>query len=80
MLIASLVALSAAAVTPPAKSATLKPICRNPGIVLAGAPDSVAIRPLADAAPARHIKAVVRSIEGCNAPVVINAEVGTPRR
>lgn len=81
MLIATLVALSTAAtVTPPAKPATLKPICRNPGVILADAQDKVTIRPLAEAPPARQIKAVVREIEGCNTPIVVNAEVGTPRR
>lgn len=81
MLIATLVALSTAAtVTPPANPATLKPICRNPGLIRTDARDNVTIRPLADAPPARQIKAVVREIEGCNTPIVVNAEVGTPRR
>ena len=81
MLIATLVALStAAAVTSPTKPVTLKPMCRNPGIILAKSEGSVTIRSLADAPPARQIKAVVREIEGCNTPIVVNAEVGTPHR
>ncbi|WP_353204584.1 hypothetical protein [Sphingomonas sp.] len=81
MLIATLVALSSAtAATPPAKPTNLKPMCRNPGIILANSEGSIAIRPLADEPPARQIKAVVREIDGCNTPIVVNAEVGTPRR
>lgn len=80
MLIATLLALSAGAVTPTAKPAPLKPICRNPGIVLADSAKGVRMLPLTDAQPARQIKAVVREIDGCNRPIVVNAEVGMRRR
>ena len=80
MLIATLIALSAGAVTPTAKPAPLKPICRNPGIVAVDSAKGIGIRPLADAPPAQQIKAVVREIDGCNRPVVVKSEVGVRRR
>lgn len=81
LLVAALLASGAAVVTPqPGTPVQSKPICRNPGIVTAGTRGTAGIRPLGSEPPARQIKAVVREIDGCNTPIVVNAEVGAPRR
>lgn len=56
---------------------TIGAICKNPEVVYAG--DTWAkpgIKPLGDAPPAKHILAVVRTVDGCVKPVVVKAEVG----
>lgn len=84
MLFAALVALSPAfAVVPPSATAQARPICHNPGIVTARAANTTGtIRPLGDEPPAQHILAVVRTdfADGCVKPVVVNAQIGTPKR
>lgn len=81
MLIATLIALSATVVvTPSAKPAGIKPICRNPGIIVTDTGDDKGIHPLGSEPPARQIKALARYIDGCNTPIVVNAHVGTPKR
>lgn len=63
--------------TTPAQAVPVEPICKNPEIVLASRNrGQMGMRPLGDLPPARHILAVVRTVDGCVKPIVVNAQVG----
>lgn len=61
----------------PAHAVRIEPVCENV-LVLSAArrQDRSGIRPLGKEPSARHILAVVRTVDGCTRPVVVNAEVG----
>lgn len=61
-----------------ARAVGISPICRQSGTVLAEGAASPAVRPLGKMPPARHLRAVLRTVDGCEKPVVISAEVGSP--
>jgi hypothetical protein len=69
-------ALSAATTTtpPPAKS-----ICPVSRIEQADAAQSPRIALLGEMPPAKHILAVLRTVDGCEKPIVVNDEVGSNR-
>jgi hypothetical protein len=70
-------ALSAATATAPPPA---KPICPVSRIEQAGAPQTPRISRLGDMPPAKEIIAVLRTVDGCEAPIVVRDEVGTNRR
>ncbi|MFA6124698.1 MAG: hypothetical protein WCS75_12210 [Sphingomonas sp.] len=69
------------AAAPAARPVAVKPICQHHDALLVGsAPPTVSIHPLGQEAPAQQIAAVLRTVDGCQKPLVVRAEVGTPRR
>ena len=70
-------ALSAATTTAPPPA---KPICPVSRIEQADAPQNPRIAMLGEMPPARHIIAVLRTVDGCETPIVVNEEVGANRR
>lgn len=69
------------AAAPDAKTAAIKPMCQHYGAIVAGGPmPTASIRPLGQEPPAQQIAAVLRTVDGCQKPLVVHAEVGTPRR
>ncbi len=70
-------ALSAAttAAPPPAK-----PICQVSRIEQADTQQKPRIAQLGEMPPAKHIIAVLRTVDGCETPIVVNEEVGINRR
>ena len=70
-------ALSAAttAAPPPAK-----PICQVSRIEQADTQQKPHIARLGEMPPARHIIAVLRKVDGCETPIVVNEQVGINRR
>lgn len=71
-------ALSAATTTPQSPSA--EPICPVSRIEQAGAQQPPRIAQLGDMPPARHIIAVLRTIDGCEKPIVVSDQVGANQR
>lgn len=70
-------ALSAGAVaTPPAPA---RPICLTSRIEQAEARQAPRIARLGEMPPAKHIAAVLRTVDGCQKPLVISDEVGIVR-
>lgn len=70
-------ALSAAA---PAAAAPAAPICQVSRIQQAGTQQPPRIARLGEMPPARHIIAVLRTIDGCETPIVVSEEVGANHR
>lgn len=69
------------AASPVAQPVAVKPICQRHDAILVGSPPPTAsIRPLGQEPPAQQIAAVLRTVDGCQKPLVVRAEVGTPRR
>lgn len=62
---------------PPKNPAAVRPMCENVRAILATGPaQKISMHPLTQEPPARQIKAVVRTIDGCQRPIVVRAEVG----
>ena len=70
-------ALSAAATTAPPPG---KPICQVSRIEQAGTQQKPHIAMLGAMPPAKHIVAVLRTIDGCEKPIVVSEQVGANRR
>ncbi|MDQ2878122.1 MAG: hypothetical protein M3R41_03475 [Pseudomonadota bacterium] len=75
-----IVALLAASPVNARTETAIKPICRNPGVHAVAGRARPGAHALAAEPPARHIKAVVREIDGCNRPVVVADRVGMEGR
>jgi len=69
--------LSAATTTAPPPA---PPICPVSRIEQAGAPQKPHIAMLGAMPPAKHIIAVLRTINGCETPIVVSEQVGANRR
>jgi hypothetical protein len=74
-----LVSLALAAATTTA-SPPAKPICRVSRIEQAGTQQKPHIAMLGAMPPAKHIIAVLRTVNGCEKPMVVNDQVGANRR
>jgi hypothetical protein len=69
------------AAAPEARTAAVKPMCQHYGAIVASDTlPTASIRPLGQEPPAQQIAAVLRTVDGCQKPLVVRAEVGTPRR
>ena len=69
-------ALSATTTAPPPG----KPICPVSRIEQAGTQQKPHIAMLGAMPPAKHIVAVLRTIDGCEKPIVVSEQVGANRR
>lgn len=70
-------ALSAATTTVPLPA---KPICQVSRIERAEAQQPPRIARLGEMPPAKHIIAVLRTVDGCETPIVVSDQVGANRR
>jgi hypothetical protein len=77
MLLLLSLTLSTATTTAPPPA---KPICQVSRIEQADAQRTPHIAQLGDMPPAREIKAVLRTVDGCERPIVVSEEVGVNRR
>jgi len=75
MLLAVALTAATTAAPPPAR-----PICPVSRIEQADAQQKPRITRLGEMPPARHIIAVLRTVDGCEKPIVVSDQVGANRR
>ena len=73
--------LAAAAPAGPQAPKPARPMCQNSATLNVNDPKPRrAIHPLGEEPPARAIRTVLRTVDGCSQPVVIREDIGAPMR
>jgi len=76
MVLASVAMTAAVAADTPPVAKAEKPACENHRLLNVQTGKAVGVRPLAQEPDARHLQAVVRTLDGCGRPIVLEENVG----